>query len=100
MGQNGGVPFVGHCVLLFVSSNEILCGLVILVCSANRLSPDLDRLAILVCSASRLRLDLNRLNPLCRWYWFSALVFQIEFRCEAEWRCVTLGALCPLVRLV
>ena len=46
--------------------NEILCGLVILVCSANRLSPDLDRLVILVCSASRLRLDLNRLNPLCR----------------------------------
>jgi len=83
---------------LFVSSNEILCGLVILVCSANRLSPDLDRLAILVCSASRLRLDLNRLNPLCSW--FSALVFQIEFRCEAEWRCVTHGALCPLVRLV
>ena len=82
---------MGCCVLSIVSSNGILCGLVILVCSANRLSPDLDRLAILVCSASRLRLDLNRLNPLCSW--FSALVFQIEFRCGAEWRCVIRGGI-------
>ena len=100
MLQDGGVSFMGQCVSSFVSSNEILCGLVILVCSANRLSPDLDRLVILVCSASRLRLDLNRLNPLCRWYWFSALVFQIDLRCGAGWMCVVHGALCPIVRFV
>ena len=53
VGQNGGVSFMGHCVLSFESSNEILCDVVILVCSANRLS-----------------LDLDRFNPLCSTYAF------------------------------
>ena len=83
VGQDGGVSFVEHCVLSFVSSNEILCGLVILVCSGNRSI-----------------LDLGLFNPLCRRYWISALVVQMDLRCGAEWRCVIRGALCPLVRLV
>ena len=83
MGQSGGVSFMGHCVLSFVLSNEIPCVLVIFICGGNRSI-----------------LDLNRFNPLCRWYWFSALVVQIELRCGAEWRCVVHGALYPLVRLV
>jgi len=72
---------VGHCVLSFVSSNEILCGLVILVCGGNRSI-----------------LDLDRFNPLCSW--FSASVFQIDLRCGAEWGCAVRGALCPFVRFV
>ena len=61
VGQNGGLPLMGHCVLSFVSSNEILCGLVILVCGGNRSI-----------------LDLDRFNPFCREYgslrWFFKLI--------------------------
>ena len=60
MGQNGGVPFVGHCVLSFVSSDEILCCLVILVFSANRSI-----------------LDLDRFNPFCREYGFRRRFFRL-----------------------
>ena len=70
---------MGHCVLSFVSSNEILCGLVIFVCGRNRSVVDLDRLTPL-CSR----------YPFLRWF----------FRCGAGWRCVVRGALCPLVRFV
>ena len=53
---------MGHCVLSFVSSDEILCGLVILVCSANR---------------SILDLDLDRFNPFCREYGFRRRFFRL-----------------------
>ena len=51
---------MGHCVLSFVSSDEILCGLVILVCSANRSI-----------------LDLDRFNPFCREYGFRRRFFRL-----------------------
>ena len=63
---------MGHCVLSFVSTSEILCGVVILVCGGNRSI-----------------LDLGLFNPLCS----SSGVRQnggVSF----------VGALCPLVRLV
>ena len=73
----------GFDVLSFVSTSEILCGSVILVCGGNRSI-----------------LDLDRFNPFCRWSCFSALVFQIDLVCVAGWRCVVHGALCPFVRVV
>ena len=50
----------GHCVLSFVSTSEILCGSVILVCGGNRSI-----------------LDLDRFNPFCREYGFRRRFFRL-----------------------
>ena len=52
----------GLCVLSFVSTNEILCGLVISVCCGNR---------------NRSILNLDRFNPLCRRYGFLRWFFRL-----------------------
>ena len=64
LGEHGGVSFVGHCVFSFVSSDEILCGLVILVCDGNRSILDLDR-SNPSCSTCCSRDDFSHGSKVC-----------------------------------
>ena len=72
---------MGHCVLSFESSNEILCDVVILVCSANRSI-----------------LGLDRFNPLCSQYGSLRWFFKLILGVRQDEGVSPMGSLCPLVR--
>ena len=79
--QDGGVSFVGHCVLSFEPATEILCDVVILVCSVNRSILGLDRFNLLCSKYGSLR-------------WFFKLILGVR----QDEGVSPMGSLCPLVR--
>jgi len=70
-----------HCVLSFVSTNEILCSLVILVCGGTRSILDLDRFNPFRSQHGSLR-------------WFSTWISGVG----QNGGVLFVGSLCPLVR--